>query len=374
MLRRKKKRRPKPQISTDDFIKIVLSGDITEINIALRRRKAAIDGRDEQQRTVLHWACQNNDVEVVRFLLEAISECQIFHTKEMQRYENIEKMNVVGLKKCIDEAHLSVRDLGVPNPRKIKAWTGKLRARAICARTRSYLDIPDKHGQTAIHWACRMGFPDILKLLVEEGNGNIETRDQKKWTALHWACKVGPEKHSKGHDACAVYLSHVKVDTGKGTPTGCNLSQQDSEGMTPLHWACRYGYSTIVEALISQVFLKTDDLGRPSPEIDKEKNSLILDLKDKRGWQVHHWAALGGDAKTMKLVLSVQVPHDTQAGAKQSFLTIDARTKKGLTPALIGATYGNTECVRICQTMGSTDPEEIAKNLKLWQRNNAVDE
>jgi ankyrin repeat protein len=369
-----------PLISTDELVAMIKTEDLTEINIALRRKRAALDGRDQKGRTCMHWACELGLESVVSFLIDAVAESQLFYSKEMEKYHKIESMGTRALKNAIDKAHLSTKDLPDPGLKisARSAWTERLRRRGIHARVRAYLDMKDDKGHTPLHFACRLGHHGVVKTLVERGSANLEARDQCQWTALHWACKVGPPHRTEGHNACAIYLANIAVNTGLGFPVQAKPSRADKDGLTPLHWACRHGESDVVWALVKRARFKKE-----SPrELDAAAGSVILDARDINGWQATHWGAIGGNPECLRALFSVKIDDRARekqaskkakgggAGGRKAFLDVEARTNDGLTAALIAANYGKTECNRVLHTMGAVDPEEIAAGLKLWLAKN----
>ena len=52
------------------------------------------------------------------------------------------------------------------------------------------IDLQDKHGETALHWAAYKGYTDtVMKLL--EGKAKIDLQDRTGRTALYWAAFYG---------------------------------------------------------------------------------------------------------------------------------------------------------------------------------------
>ncbi|XP_005385895.1 PREDICTED: ankyrin repeat domain-containing protein 1 isoform X2 [Chinchilla lanigera] len=93
-------------------------------------------------------------------------------------------------------------------------------------------DVCDELESTAIHWACRGGSLDVLKLLLNKG-AKISARDKLLSTALHVAVRTG-------HYECAEHLIACEAD----------LNAKDREGDTPLHDAVRLNRYKMVRLLI----------------------------------------------------------------------------------------------------------------------------
>lgn len=89
---------------------------------------------------------------------------------------------------------------------------------------------------TPLHLACRHGWLDTVRLLVEDKEGNLNVMDCGKQTPLHYASLYG-------HEDIARYL----------ILKGCDTTVLDAGKWTPLHSACRYGHSSVARCLIDDV-------------------------------------------------------------------------------------------------------------------------
>ena len=117
----------------------------------------------------------------------------------------------------------------------------------------------------ALHMASRLGFGDMVKLLLEVCAVN-ET-DGDGYTALHHAAE-------KGHLEVAKILSNAK---------GVKAERVSNLNCTPLCLAAINGHEHIVSLLI-------------------EKRAKFKS-KDNGGWTPHLWAARNGHEAVMKLLL-----------------------------------------------------------------------
>ena len=52
--------------------------------------------------------------------------------------------------------------------------------------TRAPVDSTNFYLETPLHWACRVGNPDIVSILIENG-ADVNFRDSEGNTSLHWA-------------------------------------------------------------------------------------------------------------------------------------------------------------------------------------------
>ena len=98
-----------------------------------------------------------------------------------------------------------------------------------------YLDInvTDRCGSSALHYASEEGRIELVKFLVEKG-GIINAMNMWDKTPLHSAC-------AKGHVEIVKYL----VDHGARIEATSN-----KKGFTPLHLASQFNHRCIVEYLL----------------------------------------------------------------------------------------------------------------------------
>ena len=109
---------------------------------------------------------------------------------------------------------------------------------------------------------------------------SVDYKDMFEWTALHWACKAG-------------FLDIVKVLVEIG---GANVNQLNSSHNTPLHIAAKNGFMEICKYLIEvvrepkvDVLIKgLDNETAKDAAIDMGKNELgkYLAFHEKR---MEHW-------------------------------------------------------------------------------------
>ena len=115
-----------------------------------------------------------------------------------------------------------------------------------------YVD-KDNDGNTSLHSACKNGYTEIVKSLLESGvNLNINEKDNNGDTPLHSACKRGyTEIVELFLDAEANKNSYTKiVHSILNTGLNLNINEKDSNGDTPLHCACQRGYTEMVKLFL----------------------------------------------------------------------------------------------------------------------------
>ena len=172
------------------------------------------DVRDEEGRTLLHWACRNEWEDVANTLMEEHVQCQ-------------------SLKPVIILAF------------KYPSTTGTDQARALQLLSQlpdPAAQVKSEDGNTLLHWASRNGWYDVVKELVEEYHcdPNYQVsfvqmmRGAEFGTGMQFACAAG-------HLDIVKYLVKQGGDPGRG-----------NFRYSPLHTACEKGHLDIVKFLVTE--------------------------------------------------------------------------------------------------------------------------
>ena len=128
------------------------------------------------------------------------------------------------------------------------------------------------YNDTLLHLACRHGWLDIVKCLIEEYGFAPNISDNGNQTPLHYACRYG-------HLNIVRYLtSHQHCDV--------TATSTSSDHWTPLHYACRYGYMNIVEYLASlpSVIQNVDQSSVLHLTCEYGQSNILIYLMDKKGF------------------------------------------------------------------------------------------
>jgi hypothetical protein len=168
------------------------------------------------------------------------------------------------------------------------------KVKTLLTKDPKFLDIKDKDGRTALHWACRGVHGEIVKLLAASGAG-LNARDNNGVVPLHslayrgqaelvkLLAAKGAEVNAKmnngntslhlaaaaGHKECAATLVSLRA----------KLNIKNNEGWTPLHFAEYEGHKQVAELLILKgakqnpppfPVLKGEYLGQKKPGLDPE--------------------------------------------------------------------------------------------------------
>ncbi|KAK4060935.1 hypothetical protein Trihar35433_9860 [Trichoderma harzianum] len=159
------------------------------------------------------------------------------------------------------------------------------------------------NGETPLHSAAHGEHLNLVTLLLENG-ADSSAGNKSSETPLHYAA------HS-GHAGIAKLLLQY----------GANCLIQNSEGVIPLHQAVSRGNLDVAQLLISQ---------------DADQKNI----RDTSSQTPLHTAAIGGQAKTLQLLLDHGVD-------------ISVVDEDGCTPLISASFFGFTEVVRILLRWGS---------------------
>ena len=110
------------------------------------------------------------------------------------------------------------------------------------------IECMDNDGKTALHWACRLGFFDIVTYLVECGQANYTAKDSNGYTPLQLASRNGRL------DVVQYIAEQYIVDAAKLSST----TRRESDIHTAFWLACRYGQFPIVQYLIEKGGIKVN--------------------------------------------------------------------------------------------------------------------
>jgi len=200
------------------------------------------------------------------------------------------------------------------------------------------LDVKDKNGDTAVHFACETNHVDCLKLLIDnDADVNVINNDGR--TPLHIAAE---NKNSK--------VVELLLDV---TRCKCDVTDNSTIPMRPYDIALKNGDWKSIKFFIlrgADVNKKTP-FGRPIQiAIDSGKTELIktilkfkprLNVTDQAGNTPLHLAVLA------------QVLLNVKALLKENNVNIDAVNGRGKTPLHLAAVNKKTEIVRFLVNSGA---------------------
>ncbi|KAL8296144.1 hypothetical protein RB600_001571 [Gaeumannomyces tritici] len=171
-------------------------------------------------------------------------------------------------------------------------------------------DSKDNNGRTPLWWAAADGHEAVVKLLLATGKVDVDSKDKYGRTPLSWAA-------ANGHEAVVKLL----LDTGK-----VDVDSKDNEyGRTPLWWAAAGRHEAVVKLLL--------DTGK-----------VDIDSKDEYGQTPLSWAAANGHEAVVKLLLAT------------GKVDVDSKYKEyGQTPLSWAAENGHEAVVKLLLDTGKVD-------------------
>jgi len=194
----------------------------------------------------------------------------------------------------------------------------------------------DMYGQTPLSWAAENGHEAVVKLLVERGDVNADSKDNCGRTPLSWAARNGHEAVVK----LLVERDDVKADL-----------KDNKYGQTPLLWAAENGHEAVVKLLVKRDNVKADlkdnEYGQTPlswaarhgheafVRLLVERDNVKANSKDIYGRTPLSWAARNGHEAVVKLLV------------KRDDIKADSKDNYGQTPLSWAARYGHEVVVKL---------------------------
>ncbi len=210
------------------------------------------------------------------------------------------------------------------------------------------IDSRDKYGQTPLAWAAENGHRLVGHILLEHG-ANIDARDDYGRTPLSRAARA----ERNGVVRLLLYIYRPDVNS------------RDEYGATPLSRASEGDDEDIVELLLvhGAKVNSTDERGRtPLARAARNGNKAMVkillehgaeaDPRDENGWTPLTNAAVGGREAIVKLLLDCK---DVET---------DPKDKDGWTPLSLAAALGHDAVVRLL--LGRKNVEVECRNMFGW--------
>ncbi|XP_067653690.1 uncharacterized protein [Haliotis asinina] len=164
------------------------------------------------------------------------------------------------------------------------------------------VSLVDSDGDNFLHWACRGGDLETVKLILSMNVVDINSRGQYSMTPVMMAARYG-------HGDVLKFL----VDRG------ADVSLVDKWGNNFLHWACYRGdlETVILSMNVVDINSRGDYSKTPVMEAAREGHRDVVEflvgrgadvsLVDRRGDNFLHYACIGGDLETVKLILDLNL-------------------------------------------------------------------
>jgi ankyrin repeat protein len=271
-----------------------------------------------KRETILHLAARAGQTEIVKVILESLSEQA---RKEL----------------------LSMRDIFASTPLHSAARAGQTEVVKIMLESLSEQDKKELLsmrdgagvGNTPLHLAAREGQTEVVKVIL----GSLSEQDKKEHlsmrdrdgvgsTPLHFAAREGQTEVVK------VILGSLSEQARKE-----HLSIKDKFGNTPLHSAAREGQTEVVKVILESF-----------SEQDKKE---LLSIRNEVGNTPLHWAVYNGRTEVVKMILG-----SLSEQARKELLSI--RNEVGNALLYWAARAGQTEVVKIMlESLSEQDKKEL---------------
>jgi ankyrin repeat protein len=239
-----------------------------------------VNGQTVYDRTSLHEAAENTEVEVVRVLLEhganvgAEDENGRTPLHEAADYEVVRVLLEHG-------ANVGAEDKNGRTPLHTAVEYGTVEVVCVMLEHDPNVDAEDENGRTPLHEAAAHGMVEIMRVLLEH-DPNIDAEDKNGRTPLHEAATylvvgvylllehraivgVGEESgrtplheltEYREAEAMLVLLEH-----------GANVGAEDKKGETPFQIASLEGYRKIMKRLSGMFSISTSSMFGTSPPL-----------------------------------------------------------------------------------------------------------
>jgi ankyrin repeat protein len=174
----------------------------------LIERTAAINGRDKEGWTPLHYAMRDDDHDPHHDFLHCLRLL-------LDRGANVEAQSNNGS----TPLHLAASRMGQETIQ-------------LLIENRVNIDLRNNKGRTALHKASKRGHLDIVRLLLDHG-ADLNLQDNHGSTPLHLAT------HRECQEVVQLFLEH-----------GANVTLRNDKGQTALHQASQRGHVDIIQLIL----------------------------------------------------------------------------------------------------------------------------
>lgn len=211
-------------------------GDLSALKKFVALDPDTVNRVDENGYYPLQWACLNNHLDEVNFLLSHgvevnavdCTDCTALHWAAVRG--NLRVIETL----LRSNADHRLKDSSGYTAVHVAAQHGQTAALYLMSMKWSVdIDAPDNEGRTPLHWAAYKGHTDSVRLLLAL-DARCDAVDSGKLTPLHWAAIKG------NSETCNVLL--------QGGPL-CLLSYKDSTGLTPAQLAAEKGHRLLAQQL-----------------------------------------------------------------------------------------------------------------------------
>jgi ankyrin repeat protein len=317
---------------------------------------AAVDGRQPDGATALHWAAHWDDLDLARFLLKSGADPGAANDN-----------GVTPLMLACENSNLAMVELlldaGASPNAALKsgetvlmtaARTGNLPAvRALIARGARVNEVEPSHGQTALMWAVAERHPDVVAALLEH-KADVRARSRARRRTVQTGNRYGDQR------------------------SVTNVSETDVGGFTPILFAARAGDVASARHLLAAGAAIEDAAPNGATPLVVAAHSghgplgifLLERGADSRaaqaGYTALHAAVLRGELDLVKALLArgADPNRPLEKGTPSRYYSKDyafGEALVGATPLWLAARFGEPEMMRALAGAGA-DPRFAMKD------------
>ena len=215
-----------------------------------------INKRDDQGRTPLHLATEENHEHVVSVLLKAKADCNAVDNNQLSPLHIANKLgHTECVRRLIDDSDINAKSSESDTPLMLACKHNKPECVSLMLKAQADINVANKDGYQPIHIAIEQDSKDVVSLLVNH-DLNIE-RGENGRTPFHIASDAG-------NDNFIAYLKKTDND----------INAQDKHGDTPLHLASCRGHTNTVSQLLKH---------GADHHVENDKKQIPLHVSSKHG-------------------------------------------------------------------------------------------
>ncbi|UXI15987.1 Sorting nexin-9 [Sarcoptes scabiei] len=288
-----------------------------------------VNKKSQLGRAPIHWAIINNNPEIVSLLIQAkcdIESSDKFETRPILMAAMVGNLEIV---KMLIEAGCDCRKHQTVLHCAVKHDQNEILAYLLDNVIDIEINSVNECWQTSLTMACMNNNLEIVERLIKAG-ADVNMKDKQGRTAAHWAS-------FKGYHQILDCLLRA----------GIKADERDQDGKTALHLAAEYGFKKALNTLIehkSDIF-STDSKGRTALMIASALGYLEVvaklieyganvNSKDKKGNTALHLSVIGNHPRVAQLLI-------------RNKADINAYNSRKQTPLVIAAELGNTEVAEV---------------------------
>ena len=266
---------------------------------ALSSEGIDVNAHDNSDHTALHYAVIGGHVDVLSELIKVVGinvNTQDGLSQTVLHYAAIEGDVALVNVLLATGAYVNAKDDRGRTALHFAASKGHLGIVKLLLEQGAEVNAKDDRGRTALHWAADRGHFDVVKLLLAEG-ADVNAHDNSGYTALHYAAAKGhvdvfnallakgADVHAvTDHDETALHLAADFDVVNLLHAKGADANAKDNEGCTALHWAAAKGRFGVVNALLAK--------------------GADVNAHDDNGYTALHWAAAKGHVDVVNALLA----------------------------------------------------------------------